>query len=764
MSPNAGLPAATTTANCEAVLDEIGRVVVGKRAALSLILTTVLGGGHVLIEDLPGLGKTLIARSFAAALGLEFTRVQFTPDLLPADLLGSTVYDMQSGRFEFRRGPIFTNLLLADEINRTPPKTQAALLESMAEGQVSIDGVTHKLPAPFIVLATDNPIEYEGTYPLPEAQPDRFAIPLELRYLSEQEEASMLRRRLDRGSAQPTVNQVVDAHDLIAMRDSVEQVTVHDDVLRYVVSLATATRQHPQVAVGASPRAELDLVQLARAKALLLGRDYVIPEDVKSLAVPTMAHRISLRPEMWVRRVHGSDVVEELLRRLPVPRAKGPRCGGTVGGAPGPGGQGADGVIEPRRSEVELDWRPSPLTRAVVTCAAAGLAVAVIGGFWQLIAFAAPLVGVLMSIGWQRGVPKVHVYGEPGSLRCFESEETRLSVWAVAETTDVTVALTVGAVDGMRLETVEPDSQQRRTVAATADKWGRYPIVARVNVVARGGLVLGTGVADAANVFVFPLAPPQSTAIPRTELLDRLGTHLTRHIGPGVEYADVRLYVPGDQLRTVNWPVSARRGHLHVTERLTDRAADVVVLIDGYPQPPGPATDATDRIVRGAVQVVQSALRSGDRAGIVALGGRHPRWLEADIGRRQFYRILDAVLTAGDFETTPGTLAPRAALPPGAIVIAFSTLLDTEFALALIDLRKRGHTVVAVDVLEGAPFEAGRDRLVARMWSLQRSFMYRDMGTIGVDVVSWHGDATLDQAVHLVPDHRRPLRRRAARI
>ena len=282
--------------------------------------------------------------------------------------------------------------------------------------------------------------------------------------------------------------------------------------------------------------------------------------------------------------------------------------------------------------------------------------------------------------------------------------------------------------------------------------------MARVRVVARGGLVVGTGVADAANVFVFPLAPPQSTAIPRTELLDRLGTHLTRHIGPGVEYADVRRYVPGDQLRTVNWPVSARRGSLHVTERLTDRAADVVVLIDGYPQPPGPATEATDRIVRGAVQVVQSALRSGDRAGVVALGGRHPRWLGADIGRRQFYRILDAVLTAGDgFETTPGTLAPRAAVPPGAIVIAFSTMLDTEFALALIDLRKRGHTVVAVDVLEGAPFEEERDRLVARMWSLQRSFMYRDMGTIGVDVVSWRGDATLDQAMQLVPDHRRPI-------
>ena len=312
---------ATTTAQCEAVLDEIGRAVVGKRRALNLILTTMLARGHMLIEDLPGLGKTLIAKSFAAALGLEFTRVQFTPDLLPADLLGSTIYDMQSGRFEFRRGPVFTNLLLGDEINRTPPKTQAALLEAMAERQVSIDGVTHRLPEPFLVLATDNPIEYEGTYPLPEAQLDRFSVRLELKYLSEQEEATMLRRRLDRGSAPPSVQRVVDVHDLLAMQESVEQVSVHDDVLQYVVALAAASRSHPQIAVGASPRAELDLVQLARAHALLQGRDYVIPEDVKALAVPTMAHRISLRPEMWVRRVQGADVVEELLRRTPVPRA-----------------------------------------------------------------------------------------------------------------------------------------------------------------------------------------------------------------------------------------------------------------------------------------------------------------------------------------------------------------------------------------------------------------------------------------------------------
>lgn len=421
-------------------------------------------------------------------------------------------------------------------------------------------------------------------------------------------------------------------------------------------------------------------------------------------------------------------------------------------------------MIDDRHTEAELRWRPSSLTRAVATCAAVTLAVALVASYWQLIAFAAPLVGVLVSIGWQRAVPKVVVDANPASQRCFESEQARVTISATAESDDATVDLAVAVVDGMQLDIVEAPSGQRQTVAVTADRWGRYPIRARVNVIARGGLLEGIGVVDAADVYVFPTAPPQSTGIPRTELLDRLGTHLTRHIGPGVEYADVRRYVPGDQLRTVNWPVSARRGSLHVTERLTDRAVDVVVLIDGYPQPPGPATEATDRQVRGAVQVVQSALRGGDRAGVVALGDRQPRWLGADIGRRQFYRILDAVLaTDGSFERTPGTLAPRAAVPPGAIVVAFSTLLDTEFALALIDLRKRGHTVVAVDVLQGAPFEQEPDRLVSRMWALQRSFMYRDMGTIGVDVVSWRGDATLDQAMQLIPDRRRRMSRTAMR-
>jgi uncharacterized protein (DUF58 family) len=434
------------------------------------------------------------------------------------------------------------------------------------------------------------------------------------------------------------------------------------------------------------------------------------------------------------------------------------RCPGRAGGPD------ELGVIE--SCEVEFRWRASQLTRAIATCAGVALAAAVITAHWQLIAFAAPLLGVLCSISWQRPVPKIRVHGEPDSQRRFENEQAQLTVWVTEDTGAngaSAVELTVVAVEGMQLEVLDSDSRHQ-TVAATAHRWGRYPVRARVDVIARGGLLAGTATVDAADVLVFPLTPPQSTPIPQTELLDRLGAHLTRHVGPGVEYADIRAYVPGDQLRAVNWPVSARRGQLHVTERLTDRAADVVVLIDTYRQPAGPATDATERVVRGAAQVVQTALRHGDRAGIVALGGNRPRWLGADIGQRQFYRVLDTVLGAGErFENTTGTLAPRAAVPAGAIVIAFSTLLDTEFALALIDLRRRGHVVLAVDVLDSSPFQDEQDPLVDRMWALQRSAMYRDMATIGVDIVSWQGGRSLDQSMGVLPDRRRRVRGRLRR-
>jgi uncharacterized protein (DUF58 family) len=415
--------------------------------------------------------------------------------------------------------------------------------------------------------------------------------------------------------------------------------------------------------------------------------------------------------------------------------------------------ESGDGAPETRDTDVEFRWHASRLSLAIATCSTVALAAALIGSRMQLIAFVAPLLGVLCSIPWQRPASTVRAHAQPGLMRCFEAERALTTAWVTTESVDVTVDFEVTTPEGMDVDVLDDSSAWVKKVAAQAKRWGRYPLSARVGAVCAGGLLSATATVEIAEIFVFPVAPPQSTGIPRTELPDRLGTHLTRHIGPGVEYADVRAYLPGDQLRTVNWPVSARRGSLHVTERLTDRAADVVVLVDNSTQAAGPATESTERAVRGAVQVVQTALRNGDRAGVVALGGRRPRWLGADIGRRQFYRVLDAVLAAGSgFETTTGTLAPRAAVPSGAIIVAFSTLLDTEFALALIDLKKRGHTVVAVDVLHGAPFEE-RDPIITRMWGLQRSAMYRDMGVIGVDVVSWPEDVTLDQSMRLAPDH-----------
>ncbi|MER7166496.1 MoxR family ATPase [Micromonospora sp. NPDC000207] len=301
------------------VLDAVGSVVVGKRDALELVLAGVLAGGHVLLEDLPGLGKTLTARCFAQALGLDFRRLQFTPDLLPADVTGSFLYDQSNGDFSFRAGPIFTNMLLADEINRTPPKTQSALLEAMQEKQVSVEGVTYRLEEPFHVLATANPIEHEGTYPLPEAQLDRFLIRVSFGYPDHDEEWDVLQRRMARRREEAVIKPVVDARTLLAMQAALEHVAVEDSVGRYVVSLAAATREHPSVLVGASPRGSLALLLLARARAALAGRDYVVPEDVKEVAVPALAHRITLRPEMWLRRVDPSFVVGEVLDATPAP-------------------------------------------------------------------------------------------------------------------------------------------------------------------------------------------------------------------------------------------------------------------------------------------------------------------------------------------------------------------------------------------------------------------------------------------------------------
>jgi MoxR-like ATPase len=306
-------------ARAERILEEVERAVVGKRTALELVLLGFLADGHVLIEDFPGLAKTLTARSFAQVLDIDFARIQFTPDLMPSDVTGSSIFNQRTGDFEFRRGPIFTNLLLGDEINRAPPKTQAALLEAMQERQVTIDGETMRLDGPFLVIATQNPIEYEGTYPLPEAQLDRFLLRVNFGYPSLEDERALLEMRLARGTDEMHVDAVTDRGGLVEMQEAIEQVHVSESVNTYIVEIVSATRASQRVQVGASPRGSLALLKLSRCKAVLAGRDFVTPEDVKAVAGPALSHRLMLRPELWVQRIRPEDVVREILQTVPTP-------------------------------------------------------------------------------------------------------------------------------------------------------------------------------------------------------------------------------------------------------------------------------------------------------------------------------------------------------------------------------------------------------------------------------------------------------------
>jgi MoxR-like ATPase len=304
------------------VLDEVERAIVGKRKSLELVLLGFLANGHVLLEDFPGLAKTLAARSFAQSLSMQFTRIQFTPDLMPSDVTGSSIWNQRDSEFEFRPGPIFTNLLLGDEINRAPPKTQAALLEAMQERQVTIEVETHTLGPPFLVIATQNPIEYEGTYPLPEAQLDRFLLRTAFGYPGRADEVEVLDRRLERGTDEVELQPVVDRETLLEMQVAIEDVHVADSVRGYCVDIVAATRTSPSAAVGASPRGSLALLKLARGKAALSGRDFVLPDDVKAIAVSALAHRLVLRPELWVQKISAEDVVREVLEVVPTPKAE----------------------------------------------------------------------------------------------------------------------------------------------------------------------------------------------------------------------------------------------------------------------------------------------------------------------------------------------------------------------------------------------------------------------------------------------------------
>lgn len=318
------IPASEVAEISNRVIEEVERAIVGKREVLEKIMTAILtSGGHVLLEDYPGLAKTLIANSFATALGLEFKRIQFTPDLLPGDITGGYIYDRNAGTFTLRRGPLFANIILADEINRASPRTQSALLEAMQEYQVTLEGETMLLPQPFIVLATQNPIEYEGTFPLPEAQLDRFVMKISVGYPSAKEEQEILRRRRERRSDAMALNPVTNAAGLMSMREAIEEVHVDPDIEAYIVSVITETRKHRKVTVGSSPRGTLALLKLARSWAAMHGRSYVLPDDVKLFIQPALTHRLILEPDLWTDRTAADDVLVEISRSVPVPVIRG---------------------------------------------------------------------------------------------------------------------------------------------------------------------------------------------------------------------------------------------------------------------------------------------------------------------------------------------------------------------------------------------------------------------------------------------------------
>ena len=302
------------------VLEALQQVIVGKEQVLQHLLLGLYSGGNILIEDFPGLAKTLTARLLAQVAGLDFKRIQFTPDLLPGDITGGLIYNQKLGEFEFRRGPLFTNLVLADEVNRAPPKTQAALLEVMQERQVTVEGTTYPVPQPFVVLATQNPIELEGTYPLPEAQLDRFIMRLRVGYPNPEDERQILARRGARRQERIDLHPVLNAAQLLSIQAAVEHVHASDPIERYIVSLTTATRQHAHVQIGASPRGSLALYQLARAHAMMQERDFVLPDDVKAMASAALAHRLLLKPELWVRGIQADHVVRDILERTPIPK------------------------------------------------------------------------------------------------------------------------------------------------------------------------------------------------------------------------------------------------------------------------------------------------------------------------------------------------------------------------------------------------------------------------------------------------------------
>ena len=594
------------------VLDEVELAVVGKRNALTNVLSGILAGGHVLIEDFPGLGKTLAARSFAQTLGLRFARAQFTPDLLPADLTRSFVYDQRVGEFSFRRGPLFTGLLFADEINRTPPKTQSALLEAMQERQITVEGETFALESPFHVIATANPVEYEGTYPLPEAQLDRFMLRISFGYPTVDEEWDVLRRRMVRQHEEQTLRQVTDATMLLAMQAAVERVDVDESIGRYCVALATATRTHPHVMMGSSPRGALALLLTSRAYAVVAGRDYVTPEDVKLVAEPVLAHRITVKPELWMSKASGASVVEAVVSSVPTPatlESSGDRCPETFldetcewrNAGRHDSGVATDAGSLPRRVRVHRD-----------------------GGRSGAVAAARPACSG----------------GSSGDCQCMVSR-------------DQAVASTVVHFTTHRFDRTRGGSHH---VARHVRQRGRHRLRCRHRTVER--ITVTANSSWGAFRWSHRTQPAQLISLPLPATFDSkasirrsnglVGLDRSARPGDGSEFAGIRPFQSGDRMRRINWPRSLRAGSLHVTSTWADQDTHVVLEVDatddlGVSEGVDGTASSIDIAVRAAGAIAEHYLNRGDRVTLRVLGSSRSRDLPSATGRAHLRRVLDTL-------------------------------------------------------------------------------------------------------------------------
>ena len=738
----------STLRAAHAVLDEVERAVVGKRDVLELVLMGFLADGHVLLDDLPGVAKTLMARSFAAATGLSFRRIQFTPDLLPSDITGATLLDQRTQTFSFRPGPLFANLVLADEVNRAPAKTQAALLEAMQERQVTADGITYPLEPPFLVVATQNPIEYEGTYPLPEAQLDRFILRTAVGYPSLDDEWNLLARRMERGTDEVMLTAVTDAAGLRAMQASLECVHVDEAIGRYVVALVDATRN------GA---------------AAGRGEPAWKPRPDQAGSCPR-AHRGSrLR---HTRRREGDPGPGARASRCVAQRPVGAtgRCCGRARRARRRG-PGAVGRVTER---IALQRRASPRLVAVAAVAVGGLFGGLLAGRPELVAVAAPfalifVAGVVLA---ERPVVSVDIRAESDRVVAGEDIVVAITVTSTVPASRVALWLPHQGFASV----VEPEDRQLSWAVRVAGsavltarlhtpRWGVESLgPARLDVSGPLGLVRWVGRGQSTSIVrVLPDDGTLQTLLPNLEPRTASGAHVARRRGDGFEFAEIRQYREGDRLRSVNWYQTARRGELWVNDHHPERSGDLVVVVDTFADRRPDGSASLEDTVRAAWQIAMAHLAAHDRVGIVAFGGL-PAWVLPGGGERARLAVLDRLLdssaTWNEAQRSVSFL-PRQIFPAGAQVIAVSGLHDERMTSAIADLARRGHdtSVVVIEEREVAgPEVAANIVLARRLWRLELRERRRALERLGIPVVSMVGNDPA-QIFALARARRRPVRR-----